>query len=138
MKKLVIIISAWLLTMNVAFGQCDSSFVLHTVKQEMLNEKDEVVDNEDDAATIDISSNKIVITKDNGENILTATILKKDCKWKAALKDGKSAYELSVSFPDGRESKGTGTLEGKEGNLHFVLTFEHMQGKKIKAYIDKI
>jgi hypothetical protein len=68
---------------------------------------------------------------------MTAMFLKKDCKWKDALKDGKSTYDLSVSFPDGRESKGNATLEGKDGKLYLVLTFEHRQGKKIKAYIDK-
>jgi hypothetical protein len=138
MKKFVVILAACLFTINAAFAQCDSSFVLHTIKQEMLNEKDSVVETQDDAAKIDISTNKIVITKDNGENILSATIIKKDCKWKEALKDGKTTYDISLIFPDGNESTGTAWLEGKDGKLHFVITFERLQGKKIKAYIDKM
>jgi hypothetical protein len=138
MKKFTIIFFACVFATAISYAQCDSTLALHTVKQEMLNDKDEVVDNEDDAAKIDISKDKIIITKDNGENILSATILKKDCKWKSTLKDGKSTYDLSVSFPDGKESKGTASLEGNDGKLYLVLTFDHMQGRKIKAYIDKM
>lgn len=138
MKKFAIIFFACIFATAISYAQCDSIPALHTIKQEMLNDKDEVVDNKEDGAKIDISKDKIIITKDNGENILTATILKKDCKWKTALKDGKSTYDLSVSFPDGRESKGNASLEGNDGKLHLVLTFEHMQGRKIKAYIDKM
>ena len=87
-----------------------------------------MVEYENDAAKIDFSKDKIIITKDNGESIMTATILKKDCKWKDALKDGKSAYDLSISFPDGRESKGTALLEATDGKLHLVLTFEQTTG----------
>ncbi|HTE26088.1 hypothetical protein [Flavitalea sp.] len=138
MKKFAIIFLACIFATAISYGQCDTTLALRTIKQEMLNDKDEVVDNKNDPAKIDISKDKIVITKDNGENIMTATILNKECQWKEALKDGKSSYDLSVTFPDGRVSKGTGALEAKDGKLYFVLTFEHIQGKKIKAYIDKI
>ena len=138
MKKFAFILSISLFTIIGAMAQCDSTVMLHTVRQEMLNEKDEVIDNEDDAAKIDIGKDTIIITKDNGENIMTASIVKKDCKWKDRLKDGKSTYDIKIAFPDGTESAGTGVLEGKEGNLHFLLTIEKMQGRKIKAYIDKM
>lgn len=139
MKKFSLIIFVCLLAALGSIAQCDTSALdLHTVRQDMLNEKDSVMDAQDDAAKINIGKEQIVITKDNGENIMTATIIRKDCKWKEKLKDGKSVYDLKLVFPDGNESTGTASLEGKDGNLVFLLTFERLQGRKIKAYIDKM
>ncbi|RYF96794.1 MAG: hypothetical protein EOO02_21655 [Chitinophagaceae bacterium] len=88
---------------------------------------------QDDVATIEITRDKIVITKDDGSNIMDATITKKTCDWKTFLKEGKATYELKITGPDSEEKTAKALFEATAGKKSFYII---MADRKIKAIID--
>ncbi|MET0244347.1 MAG: hypothetical protein ABW174_12800 [Flavitalea sp.] len=133
MKKYILGLAITLVAGVSALAQCDSTISLKTSRQERLNDKDEVVKAQDDVATIEITKEKIVITKDDGNNIMDATITKKSCDWKSFLKDGKATYEIRITPPEGEVKEAKAWIEATAGKKTFYIL---MNDRKIKAIID--
>ena len=132
MKKLILLFFATAIATTYGFSQCDKELVITSVKSEMLAEDGSVRDTRDEDTRIEIGKKIITITP-GSDHVMTGEIIESTCTWKVPFKEGKSV--LKTTFEEnGATKKITITIEGKDGKVSFLATFEDGSQKKIRVW----
>ena len=134
-----LIISTFLLTLGSILSinihaQCDQKLSLTSSKTEYLNASGDVRKTVDELTGITISDTTITIAPEN-DRTMTGRIRSVKCTWPVPFKVGQT--ELKTEFEDQGAMKNiTIVIEGKNGKISFLATFDDNPDKKIRVWAD--
>ncbi|WP_276504222.1 hypothetical protein [Terrimonas pollutisoli] len=115
-------------------AQCEKKLSLISSKTEYLDTAGAVRKTVDEVTEITISEKTITISPAS-DHTMTGTIRSAKCAWQIPFKEGQS--EFKTEFEDQGETKNiTITLEGKNGKVSFLATFDDAPDKRIRVWAD--
>jgi hypothetical protein len=134
--KVIFVFVMLLVTGLQSKSQCDKKVVWHASKADMFDIKGNLLQSKEGVIIFETDSQKVSLNfKESAEAGLEGIVMKKTCDWKEPFKNGKAAYNTTVSI-DGKTSNAFFTLEAKEGKILLSVEIEIMDGKKFVIYLD--
>ncbi|RYG40562.1 MAG: hypothetical protein EOO01_27060 [Chitinophagaceae bacterium] len=133
-----LLISFFLLFCTIlSFGQCDKEVKLTTSKTEYLDAAGVVQRTVDEQSTIDIGKTDILIIPGNADQKMIGIIQSTTCTWSVPYKEGKTVMKALFKEPSGEERHVTLTIEGKAGQLTFLMEIAEMPDRKIRVWVEE-
>ncbi len=138
MQHIILALALLLFTNLQTHAQCNKKVYWYASKAEMLDESGQVADTKEDAITLKMSKDSIMLGRqgDEGDDIKGA-IKESTCDWKDAFKNGKSVIKTVVTSRDGDSTEATFTIEAKDGKITLVIEMDKMGKKSVRIPIDK-
>lgn len=121
----------------LSFAQCDKEVKLITSKTEYLDAAGVVQRTVDEQSTIDIGKTDILIVPGNADQKMIGTIQSTTCTWSVPYKEGKSVIKALFAKEPGQQMHVTITIEGKEGQLTFLMEIAEMPDRKIRVWVEE-
>lgn len=139
MKKMMLAVIVLFITITTAIAQtpCDKKAVYHSERQELLDTDGQVVDSKSDVVDIEVTKEAISVKVNDKDGELTGTVKEVACEWKTPYQEGKATYKVTFAKGNGESSEGSLTIEAKEGKVTALFAIEAMNGKKLRAIINK-
>lgn len=121
----------------LSYGQCDKKVVLTSSKTEYLGADSSLQRTEDEHTVIEFDKTNITIAPGGEDHKMAGTITSYNCNWPTPFKDGKTVIRVTLSGPDGNDTKKlTITIEGKAGKIKLLAEMEDDATKKIRLNAD--
>lgn len=119
-----------------AYSQCDKKNVVNSSKTEYYDANDVLQRSVDETSIVEFDNKEILITP--GDNAtMRGTITSITCEWKTPYKEGKTVLKAKLEGPNGESMNLTITIEGKDGKISFLATFDEQPDRKIRIVVDK-
>ncbi len=131
-----VLLLALLLITKAGFGQCNQDVTLTSSKTEYLDGSGAVQRSVDEQSTIEISKSGIIITPGNSEHKMNGTTQSVTCNWATAFQEGKTVIQAEFTDPSGSLRHATMTIEGKAGQVTFLMEIVEMPDVKIRVKVD--
>ncbi|RAK00393.1 hypothetical protein LX87_02095 [Larkinella arboricola] len=136
MKKLLVL-PLLLAGILPGFGQCDKHLTLALSKTQYLDGSGAVQRTVEENSTVEISPSDVVITPGGKtDHRMNGKIQSNTCSWSVPYKEGKSVYKARFEDPAGNQQNTTLTIEGKDGNVTFLLEIAERPDQKIRVNVD--
>lgn len=137
MKQIIPVILAFIcssLSTTPVNAQCEKKLLLTSSKTEYLDASNIVTKTIDEQTEITITDKNITIAPAS-DHVMTGSIRSIKCAWQIPFAKGQS--EFKTEFEDQGQIKNiTIKLEGKDGKVSFLATFDDAPDKRIRVWAD--
>jgi hypothetical protein len=119
---------------QLAFAQCDTTVVLKSSKTNYLDDKGNVVKEQEreQHATITIAKKRVVIVPGD-DHEMVGDITSRTCEWKTPFKDGKTVVKATFENENGDQQHATITILGVAGKV--TLTYQADERPEVKIMV---
>jgi hypothetical protein len=137
MKNFLLIILCFFIAATNSNAQCSKKITWTGAKAEFLNESGSVEKTLDEKVAVISSKTDVKLMHgDKEDDALTGKITDFVCNWAEPFKNGKTIIKSDLSEGINPSTKGTITIEAKDGKITILVTMDDHEGRTIRLYID--
>ncbi|MBC7904844.1 MAG: hypothetical protein H7Y27_15570 [Gemmatimonadaceae bacterium] len=136
MKK-ILFAGLLLLAAAATQAQCDKKIILTASVTQYLGEDSSVQRSVDEATSIELDKNVMILIPGSEEKKRTGTIESFTCNWSTPFKDGITIVKTTLTNASGDARKMTITIEGKNGQITLHAVMDENPGRIIRLRADK-